>query len=201
MDADTGQVGPELAELLGLPFAAAVRSLELANDRLLRVGCEHDDAWVEAEVPLPAVISTAERLCRPAKVDDPEKAAVPAEKIRTITSAHLGDGSWGVAGSPTWVGETKVLEVKRERRILSGALESQVAEAMSLLQARCAFDDAKAAATQTVGEAVSDPDRHNRCSPGTGQHRRQRARVAWRRHADRAADRRSRRWRPGRAGR
>ena len=157
VDADTGQVGPELAELLGLPFAAAVRSLELADDRVLRVGCEHDDAWVEAEVPLPAVISTAERLCRPAKVDDPGKAAVPAEKIRTITSAHLGDGSWGVAGSPTWVGETKVLEVKRERRILSGALESQVAEAMSLLQARCAFDDAKAAATHTVGAAVSDP--------------------------------------------
>lgn len=157
VDADTGQVGPELAELLGLPFAAAVRSLELADDRVLRVGCEHDDAWVEAEVPLPAVISTAERLCRPAKVDDPGKAAVPAEKIRTITSAQLGDGSWGVAGSPTWVGEAKVLEVKRERRILSGALESQVAEAMSLLQARCAFDDAKAAATQTVGAAVSDP--------------------------------------------
>ena len=64
-----------MAELLGLPFAAAVRSLELRHDGTLNVGCEHDDAWIEAEVPLPAVISTAERLCRPAKVDDPDKAA------------------------------------------------------------------------------------------------------------------------------
>ena len=157
VDADTGQVGPELAELLGLSFAAAVRSLELRHDCTLNVGCEHDDAWVEAEVPLPAVLSTAERLCRPAKVDDPDKAAVPAEKIRTITSADLGGGPWGTAGSPTWVGETKVLEVKRERRILSGTLESQVAEAMGLLQMRGAFDDVKTPAAHTVGASVSDP--------------------------------------------
>ena len=157
VDADTGQVGPELAELLGLPFAAAVRSLELRDDGMLCVGCEHDDAWVEAEVPLPAVISTAERLCRPAKVDDPDKAAVPAEKIRTITSADLGNGPWGVAGSPTWVGETKVLEVKRERRILSGALQSQVAEAMALLRARRAFEDVRAEVAATVGESVANP--------------------------------------------
>ena len=157
VDADTGQVGPELAELLGLPFAAAVRSLELRPDCTLCVGCEHDDAWVEAEVPLPAVISTAERLCRPAKVDDPDKAAVPAEKIRTMTSADLGNGSWGAAGSPTWVGETKVLEVKRERRVLQGALESQVAEAMAMLQARRAFDGVKTAAARAVGEPVAAP--------------------------------------------
>jgi electron transfer flavoprotein alpha/beta subunit len=34
VDADTGQVGPELAELLGYPFASAVRTLELADDVL-----------------------------------------------------------------------------------------------------------------------------------------------------------------------
>ena len=157
VDADTGQVGPELAELLGLPFAAAVRSLEFRHDGTLNVGCEHDDAWVEAAVPLPAVLSTAERLCRPAKVDDPDKAVVPADKIRTIKSADLGDGPWGADGSPTWVGETKVLEVKRERRILSGGLASQVAEAVALLQGRGAFEDAKAAAAATVGEPVADP--------------------------------------------
>ena len=156
VDADTGQVGPELAELLGLPFAAAVRSLEFGHNGSMNVGCEHDDAWVEAEVPLPAVISTAERLCRPAKVDDPDKALVPAEKIRTITSAELGDGPWGAAGSPTRVGETKVMEVTRERRILSGAPESQVAEAMALLQKRQVFSDRKAEATSSIAEPVAD---------------------------------------------
>ena len=157
VDADTGQVGPELAELLGLPFVAAVRSLEFGQDGALDVGCEHDDAWVEAEVPLPAVLSTAERLCRPAKVDDPEKALVPTEKIRTVTSVDLGDGPWGAAGSPTRVGETRIMEVKRDRRMLSGAPESQVAEAMTLLQARRVFSDQKAEATLTVGGPVANP--------------------------------------------
>lgn len=155
VDADTGQVGPELAELLGLPFAAAVRNLELGENDALNIGCEHDDAWVEANVPMPAVISTAERLCRPAKVDEPDKALVAAEKIRTITSADLGDGPWGAAGSPTRVGETKVMEVRRDHRILSGPPESQVAEAMDLLQERRAFSDRKAESAGAVGEPVA----------------------------------------------
>src|SRR5687768_9074907 len=46
VDADTGQVGPELAELLGYPFASAVRTLELVDD-VLHLGCEYDDAWAE----------------------------------------------------------------------------------------------------------------------------------------------------------
>ena len=157
VDADTGQVGPELAELLGLPFAAAVRSLEFGQNDALNIGCEHDDAWVEAEVPLPAVISTAERLCRPAKVEEPDKALVAAERIRTITSSDLGDGPWGAAGSPTRVGETKVMEVRRDHRILSGTPENQVAEAIDILQARRAFSDQKAEATSAVGEPVAHP--------------------------------------------
>ena len=156
VDADTGQVGPELAELLGLPFVAAVKSLEFGRNGTLTIGCEHDDAWVEAEVPLPAVISTAERLCRPAKVDEPDKALVAAEKIRTVTCADLGDGPWGAAGSPTRVGETKVMEVRRDRRILSGTPESQVAEAVALLHARRVFSDHKAEATGSVGAPVTN---------------------------------------------
>jgi electron transfer flavoprotein alpha/beta subunit len=56
VDADTGQVGPELAELLGYPFASAVRTLDL-DDEVIRIGCEHDDAWVEAEITLPAILA------------------------------------------------------------------------------------------------------------------------------------------------
>src|SRR5436190_1775654 len=52
LDADTGQVGPELAELLDLPFMTAVRELSLLDDRLA-VRCEHDDGWMQAELRLP----------------------------------------------------------------------------------------------------------------------------------------------------
>src|SRR5581483_1981383 len=89
VDSETGQVPPELAELLGLPFLTGVRTLEVdAPDgrpapggpgaTTVRARCEHDDGWVEAEVDLPALLSCAERLIEPAKVDTAGRAAVPA---------------------------------------------------------------------------------------------------------------------------
>ncbi len=39
VDADTGQVAPELAELLGLPFVSGVREIELRGERLV-LDCE-----------------------------------------------------------------------------------------------------------------------------------------------------------------
>src|SRR4051795_4837459 len=41
VDADTGQVGPEVAELLDLPFVTAVKQLDLGEGHL-RVVCEED---------------------------------------------------------------------------------------------------------------------------------------------------------------
>ena len=71
VDADTGQVGPEVAELLGWPFASGVRSLEIddSSPATFSLGCERDDGFVHLQVGLPAVLSVAERLCAPAKFD------------------------------------------------------------------------------------------------------------------------------------
>ena len=146
VDADTGQVGPELAEMLGLPFATAVRKLEIEGD-VLQLGCEQDDGWVEAEVALPALLATAERLCAPAKTSIGERTEVPSDRIRTLRAADLGEGPWGQAGSPTVVGETKVLEVHREKRILRGPLRSQIEEAVSMLTERGALAPGGTAAT------------------------------------------------------
>ena len=79
VDADTGQVGPELAELLDLPFLTGVRHLALDATGRSTLRCEHDDGWVQAEVDLPAVLSTAERLIDPCKVepDGPRRGARP----------------------------------------------------------------------------------------------------------------------------
>jgi electron transfer flavoprotein alpha subunit len=156
VDADTGQVGPELAELLGYPFISAVRQLEYEAD-VLRIGCEHDDAWVEAEITLPAVISTAERLCAPVRAEPEERAAVAPEKITRLTAADLGTGPWGQAGSPTWVGETKLLEVNRARRMLQGPLSEQVAEAVAILKERRALGGARRPMVGAVPPPVASP--------------------------------------------
>lgn len=153
VDADTGQVPPELAQLLDLPFATGVKELALGEGQV-RVGCEHDDEWVDATVALPAVLSCAERLCAPAKKPPEERAVVPAERIRRLHAGDLGPGPWGQRGSPTSVGEVRVLEVDRACEVLSGPVAEQVDRAVELLEARGALLDEELSA---VGERVPHP--------------------------------------------
>lgn len=138
VDADTGQVPPELAELLDLPFLSGVRSLKLDGGRV-RARCEHDDGWVEAEVDLPALLSCAERLIQPCKVDPAGRAAVPGKRIRRLTAGDLGPGPWGQGGSPTRVGAVRVQEVSREGLVLDGPIEDQVRRAVDVLVRRGAL--------------------------------------------------------------
>jgi electron transfer flavoprotein alpha subunit len=139
VDADTGQVPAELAELLGLPFATGVRELALDGE-VLGLRLEHDDEWVDATVELPAVLSCAERLCDPCKIKDPVVwADVDGSRICALAADDLGPGPWGQAGSPTSVGEVRALEVERGREILTGPLIVQVDRAVELLRARGAL--------------------------------------------------------------
>lgn len=144
IDADTGQVPPELAQLLDLPFASAVRELQI-EDKVATVRCELDDGWKTLQVNLPAVLSVAERLTEPAKVPPEGRAAVPAERVRRIGSSELGEGPWGAEASPTIVGEVRIMEVSRHRRVLRGSAAQQVDEAVELLVDWGAVEPGKAA--------------------------------------------------------
>lgn len=136
VDADTGQVGPELAQLLDLPFATGVKQLDVL-DGVADVALELDDERVEASVALPAVLSTAERLIDPCKIKDPAQwDGVDPTRIRRLTAAELGSGPWGQAGSPTSVGETRAELVDRLRRVASGPMAEQVRHAVELLKDR-----------------------------------------------------------------
>ncbi|HWE70325.1 MAG TPA: FAD-binding protein, partial [Acidimicrobiales bacterium] len=132
IDADTGQVGPQVAELLGLPFAGGVRQLKM-GDGSVEVTCEQDDGWRSCQVQLPAVLSTAERLTEPCKVPSEGRADVAADRIRRLEAADLGPGPWGAAGSRTEVGTVRSMDIDRRRVVLSGSPSDQVSEAVRLL--------------------------------------------------------------------
>ena len=138
IDGETGQVGPELAELLDLPFASGVRELEDGGP-VWRLQLEHDDGMQEVEIALPAVLSVAERLCDPCKVDPAGRAAVPSARLTRMDARELGPGPWGDAGSPTVVGATRAMEHERARRVLAGPVAAQVEEAVRELGRRGAL--------------------------------------------------------------
>ena len=125
IDGETGQVGPELAELLDLPFASGVRRLQ-DQGPVWRLELEHDDGTQEVELALPAVLSVAERLCDPCKVDPAGRAAVSPARLTRLDAARLGPGPWGAAGSPTVVGATRPMEHARAMRVLDGPVDTQV---------------------------------------------------------------------------
>jgi len=138
VDGETGQVGPELAELLDLPFASGVRRLQ-DKGPVWHLELEHDDGAQEVELALPAVLSVAERLCDPCKVDPAGRTAVAAARLTRVDVTRLGRGPWGEAGSPTAVGATRAMEHARSVHILNGAVDSQVAEAVRELGRRGAL--------------------------------------------------------------
>lgn len=132
VDADTGQVGPELAELLDLPFIGAARELDVTGGTAF-ARCELDDGSRNVRVELPAVVSVAERLCQPAKVPAERRGTVAAERLRRLSAAALGTGQWGEAGSRTVVCETRLLEEARKGIVLCGPPVEQVTRTMELL--------------------------------------------------------------------
>ncbi len=170
VDADTGQVGPQVAELVDLPFVTGVKRLNLGEGHL-EVLCEEDDGQSERVVQLPAIVSVAERLTEPAKVDPEGRAAVAPDRITTLGAADLGEGPWGQDGSCTYVGEVRVLEVERARSILEGSVDEQVDEAIRLLRERGALDRRRTGLGVEVPSAhgvrgdavvvVVEPDREN----------------------------------------
>ena len=151
VDADTGQVGPEVAELLGLPFAAGVRQLALTEGGF-RAQLEEDTGHRTVEGPLPAVLSAAERLCDPSKAPPPARAEVPAERIRVVTAAALAlePHEVGTAGSPTVVGPVSAHVVSRR-----GLMATSAAEAVRLLDGLGAFEDPEVERTEVVPQPVA----------------------------------------------
>lgn len=164
LDAETGQVGPQLAELLDVPFAGAVRELDLdPAARVARVRCEHDDGGAELVVSLPAVLALAERSCRPARAEPVALAAVAPESVRRVAVVDLDDpGPWGAAASPTQV--DAVAPVRQERRgvVVSGSIEDQIDSVLDLLAAR-GVSGTSAATGEMAQRHVVPP------SPGAGR--------------------------------
>ena len=67
LDAETGQVGPEIAELIGAAQITGARKLEI-DGRTLRAERESDEGFDDVEAEMPAVITCAERIAQPVKV-------------------------------------------------------------------------------------------------------------------------------------
>lgn len=123
VDAETGQVGPEVAELLDLPQVSCARRVELdpAAGRL-RAERETDTGFECVEAALPALVSAAEDLAAERFPRRADREAAKTKPIVEIAAADLGvpSATLGAAGSPTVVTGLEVIDVARAGRIIDG---------------------------------------------------------------------------------
>lgn len=127
IDGDTAQVGPSLAEKLGLPHITYVRKVEEAGEGFIRCERMTDDGYEVVEVTLPAVITVVKEINEPRlpsiKGMMRSKKAVVA--VWTADDVGADKELCGLKGSPTQVVSTfvPVHEVKSE--MIEGDPESQ----------------------------------------------------------------------------
>src|ERR1700758_1376165 len=88
LDAETGQVGPEIAELLDLPQITGVCRLQIEGD-VVRAERESDEGLEEVECSLPVVITCAERLIKPIGVRPKAREEAKSKPITPVRPAEL----------------------------------------------------------------------------------------------------------------
>jgi electron transfer flavoprotein beta subunit len=105
IDGDTGQVGPELSEALGVPFIAYVSKVEDIKDGRLRVQRMVEDGYETIEASLPAVITVVKEINRPRLPSLRGQMCARNAKIPVWKAADIDAeaGKTGLDGSATQV--------------------------------------------------------------------------------------------------
>lgn len=114
LDGDTGQVGPCLSEMLGIPFVAYVSKIEEIKEDYVKVQRMIEEGYEIFEMSLPAVITVIKEINVPRIPSLRGSMKAKTAKIPTWSAEDIGVEAEkaGIAGSPTRV--VKIFFPKRE---------------------------------------------------------------------------------------
>lgn len=105
-DGDTGQVGPEVAEMLAIPHMASVAEILEAGRRSVTVKTDLPDSVETVRLPYPCLLAVAKDLNTPRLPSYRRLLETRGKKIRVITLDDLPDkepAHYGLRGSATRV--------------------------------------------------------------------------------------------------
>ncbi len=128
LDGDTGQVGPELAEMLGIPFIAYVSKVEEIKDGKIRVQRMAEDGYETIETTLPAVITVVKEINTPRLpsfrgMTKAKTAQIPTWKVEDIGAEKE---NVGLTGSATQVVKIFFPQRVQKAEMFKGDAETQV---------------------------------------------------------------------------
>lgn len=135
IDGDTAQVGPELAEFLGIAQAAYIRKIELKDGRL-EVERTLEDGYELLSLPLPALLTVTKEINEPRHASlrgvlKAKKATVPVWRTDDL---EINLDQIGLSGSPTRVIKIFTPERTTEHKLLSGNMDEIAGELFNILR-------------------------------------------------------------------
>ena len=141
VQADDGaaQVGGMLAALLDYPFASLVNSIEVVNDKTLKVGREIEGGAKEInEIDLPCVLSIQTGINEPRYVGMKGIRQVQSVEIPTLGAAELGidPGTVGQDAARVKRADYFVPALGKGAELLEGSREENVDKVVELLKAK-----------------------------------------------------------------
>lgn len=120
IDGDTGQVGPQLAEVLDLPQATYAEQIDIQGNRVT-VKSNFDSVTRVIEMKTPALITVTKQINKPRfKTMNGVLRAFRDKEVVTWTKEDLKLNPMriGINGSPTWVRKTFIPSHNREGLVI-----------------------------------------------------------------------------------
>lgn len=134
-DGDTAQVGPSLAEKLGVPHVTNVQEIREIDEQYIRCVRLTDIGQETVELQLPAVITVVKdiNLPRLPSISGLRKARAAEVTVWTAADINADANRIGLQGSPTQVTATFVPMHERESEQLSGDARQQAKQLVDKL--------------------------------------------------------------------
>ena len=138
IDGDTAQVGPQIAEHLGLPQITYVQNLKIEGDKVVAER-RYEDRVQVLEAKLPVLLTCLGDSCKPRYMTAFRlQSECTEDKIKVIGVAdiNLDPKETGFAGSPTKVANSFGKVVNKANEVLEGSPEELVEAIISRLKAQ-----------------------------------------------------------------
>lgn len=137
MDGSSGQVGPSLAEELGVPTVSFVRKIEELKDDYIRVQRMTDDGYDVLEGPLPMLITVVKEINEPRlpSLKGLMKAKRVTIPVWSAVDIGVDPARVGPAGSPTRLSKVAPPPPRAGGEMLEGTPEEQVRKLVARLKA------------------------------------------------------------------
>ena len=136
-DGDTGQVGPALAEYLGIPHVSWVKRIEKADEKGIVAERDMADSTAVVKLSFPCLITVDKDIMQPRLPSYRKKLATRGKPVGILTFQDFADrneSNYGLSGSATKVERIFPPESNTDRVIRKGTADALTDQIFDILQ-------------------------------------------------------------------